>query len=56
MGLSTLQMIVLVTAGAGLASVLAAASLSLTLLAKIVNNMVSLCGYFVGHSLFAFSA
>ena len=42
MGLSTLQMIVLVTAGAGLASVLAAASLSLTLLAKIVNNMVSL--------------
>ena len=35
-------MIVLVTAGAGLASVLAAASLSLTLLAKIVNNMVSL--------------
>lgn len=35
-------MIVLVTAGAGLASVLAAASLSLTLLAKIVNHMVSL--------------
>ena len=42
MALSTLQFIILVTAGAGLASVVAAASLSLTLLAKIVNNMVSL--------------
>jgi zinc and cadmium transporter len=42
LNLSTLQLIILVTAGAGLISILTAASLSLTLLAKIVNNMVSL--------------
>ncbi len=42
MTFSTLQLILLVTAGAGIISFLAAASLSLTLLAKIVNNMVSL--------------
>lgn len=42
MTFSTLQLIILVTAGAGLISILTAASLSLTLLAKIVNNMVSL--------------
>ena len=41
MGLSTLQLIVAVTALAGLASVLIAASLSLGFLSKMINTMVS---------------
>jgi zinc and cadmium transporter len=40
--MSVLQSIILVTALAGTASVLVAASFSLTLLSKMVNNMVSL--------------
>jgi zinc and cadmium transporter len=40
--MTTLQLIILVTAGAGLSSVLIAASLSLGVLAKLVDRMVSI--------------
>ena len=40
--MTALQLIVLVTAGAGLSSVLIAASLSLGVLAKLVDRMVSI--------------